>query len=73
MSKYRHIHIVTFAVLLIMPSSALAWGAKGHQIVEICRRVRSMASVRVAAIASSGLFSWENVLLDRAASVFRFR
>src|SRR5215467_13590032 len=29
MSKYRHIHIVTLAALLIMPSSAFALGGQG--------------------------------------------
>jgi len=46
MSKYRHIHIVTLAALLIMPSSAFAWGAKGHQIVALIAEAHLDASTR---------------------------
>jgi len=35
MSKHRRIYIVTLVALLIMPSSAFAWRAKGHQIVAL--------------------------------------
>ena len=35
MWKHRYIYIVMFAVVLIVPSSVFAWGAKGHQIVAL--------------------------------------
>lgn len=35
MLKYQHMHIVTFAAVLFMRSSAFAWGAKGHQTVAL--------------------------------------
>ena len=35
MSKYQQMCIVMFVALLIMPSPAFAWGAKGHQIVAL--------------------------------------
>jgi hypothetical protein len=46
MSNYQHIHIVTFAALLIMPSSAFAWGAKGHQIVALIAEAHLDAGTR---------------------------
>src|SRR5262244_1031365 len=46
MSKYQHVYIVTFAVLLIMPSSVFAWGGKGHQIVALIAEAHLNASTR---------------------------
>ena len=46
MSKYRHIYTVTLAVCLIMPSSAFAWGIKGHQIVALIAEAHLNASTR---------------------------
>src|SRR5215475_5545721 len=45
MSKYRHVYIVTFAAML-MPSSAFAWGAKGHQIVALIAEAHLNAGTR---------------------------
>src|SRR5215472_15935165 len=46
MSKYQHMHIVTFAVLLTVPSSAFAWGTKGHQIVALIAEAHLNTSTR---------------------------
>src|SRR5215470_5545355 len=46
MSKYQHMHIATFAVLLTVPSSAFAWGIKGHQIVALIAEAHLDASTR---------------------------
>ena len=46
MSKHQQMRIVTFAVLLFMPSYAFAWGAKGHQIVALVAEAHLNTSTR---------------------------
>jgi hypothetical protein len=46
MPKWWNIYIVSFAVLLIVPSSVFAWGAKGHQIVALIAEAHLSASTR---------------------------
>jgi len=46
MSKYRHVYIVTFAVLLIIPSSVLAWGVKVTRFVALIAEAHLNASTR---------------------------
>src|SRR5262244_3862303 len=46
MSKYRHVYIVTFAVLLIIPSSVLAWGVKVTRFVALIAEAHLNSSTR---------------------------
>ena len=46
MWKHRCIYIVRFSVVLIVPSSVFAWGAKGHQIVALIAEAHLSASTR---------------------------
>src|SRR5262249_43199577 len=46
MSKYRHMCALIFAAILIIPSPAFAWGAKGHEIVALIAEAHLDASTR---------------------------
>src|SRR5215467_5713210 len=66
MSKHRRIYIVTFSVLLIMPSSAFAWGAKGHQIVALIAEAHLNTSTRdkIKAIPKNGTLAKASIWPD---------
>ena len=46
MPTHQRIYTVALAVILIIPPSAFAWGAKGHQIVALIAEAHLNASTR---------------------------
>ena len=46
MPTHQRIYTVVLAVILIIPPSAFAWGAKGHQIVALIAEAHLNASTR---------------------------
>jgi hypothetical protein len=49
--RNRHRHFITFCLLLISPSSALAWNAAGHMLVALIAYEKMTPPQREALVA----------------------